>query len=115
MFDPITAISYPRCLRRHLILQGKRPDAYDLTRLVNPRPDKITLIFDQSVIRGSERAHITRKISELHRQAIFGTAYESHACFLLVSKDRELVDKARKHLIHESRLPEKRFLPVPGE
>ena len=86
----------------------------DLLRGFEPRPNKLTLVFDQSVGRGSEREHLERKIAALRQQDLFGTAYVSHACFLLVSKDRSIIEEARRHMIQESRLPESRFLNVPG-
>jgi hypothetical protein len=65
--------------------------------------------------RGCERLHSEAKLRELRQHGVWGFAHVSHACFLVVSKDRGLVERARSLVICESLLPEGRFLPVdPG-
>jgi hypothetical protein len=96
--------------------RGNRSPEYpftnELVRLVHQRPDSLTLVFDQSVGRGSEQLHLEDKIRELRRHGVFGSAYVSHACFVFAGRDRTLVERARAQIITESRLPASRFLPV---
>jgi hypothetical protein len=86
----------------------------ELVRLATARPKSLTMVFDQSVGRGSERLHLEGKLRELRHHDVYGFAYVSHACFLIAATDRALVDRARSHIISESLLPESRFLPVPS-
>jgi hypothetical protein len=88
--------------------------ASELVRLATKRPTSLTVVFDQSVGRGSERLHLDGKIRELRHHEVYGFAYVSHACFLVASTDRPLVERARSLIIRESLLPENRFLPVPA-
>ena len=59
----------------------------------------MTVVFDQSVGRGSEKLHLERKLRELRHHSVYGFAYVSHACFMFVSKDRSLVERARSLII----------------
>ncbi|MGO8897324.1 MAG: hypothetical protein ACLQU5_03125, partial [Isosphaeraceae bacterium] len=86
--------------------------AAELLRLAEQRPGSLTIVFDQSVGRGSERLHLEGKLRELRHHSVFGFAYVSHACFVVASPDRGIVDRARSQVISRSRLPESRFLPV---
>ncbi len=86
--------------------------ANELVEIAKRRPTALTLVFDQSLPRGSERAALKRKLEELLEQDIATFAYCSHACFIVAGPDAELVDRAY-HLVHaESKLPEDRFLRV---
>jgi hypothetical protein len=84
----------------------------ELLRLAEQRPSSLTIVFDQSIGRGREQLHLEGKLRELRHQDLFGFAYWSHACFLVVGRDRALVERARSQLITQSRLPEWRFLPI---
>ena len=86
--------------------------AGELLRLAEARPTSLTVVFDQSVGRGSERLHLQGKQRELRHHGLFGFAYVSHACFVVVGRDRALVDRARSRIVAQSHLPESRFLPV---
>jgi hypothetical protein len=86
--------------------------ASELVRLAEKRPASLTVVFDQSVRRGSERLHLEGKLRELRHHDVYGFAYVSHACFLVVGMDRQQVEVARSRIIAESRLPDHRFLPV---
>jgi hypothetical protein len=84
----------------------------ELIQLVQQRSKSLTVVFDQSVGRGSERLHLEGKLRALRHHDVFGFAYVSHACFLVVSMDREAIDRARSRVIAKSHLPDSRFLPV---
>jgi hypothetical protein len=117
----------PASSREHLFLdpdtglrmrptRGVRAPEYlfagELVRLANERPTFLTVVFDQSVGRGSERLHLEGKLRDLRHHDVYGFAYVSHACFLVAGTDRALVQDARSRVISESLLPESRFLPV---
>jgi hypothetical protein len=101
---------------RMLPTRGVRAPEYlfasEVLRLSERRPNSLTLVFDQSVGRGSEQLHLENKLRGLREHGVFGTAYLSHACFVLVGRDRALVERARAQVIAQSRLPEDRFLSV---
>ena len=105
--DPDTGI----CLESK---RGVRAPKYlflgELVRLADLRPNCLTVVFDQSVPRGSEEMHIAAKLRSLHDQKISAFAYRSHACFIVVGRDYSLVDRAYKRIVEESRLPNTRFL-----
>lgn len=82
----------------------------ELVLIANVRPEKLTLVFDQALGRGEERKQLQTKLNDFARQGVLGIAYVSHACFVLVGRDRTLVESAFEVLKEESRLPECRFL-----
>ncbi len=87
--------------------------AHELRRLVEGRPtDALTMTFDQSLPRGSERSQLESKLRSLQQDGLFGYAYVSHASFVVVGRDRSLVEHSLKHLLDESRLPQGRLLQV---
>ncbi len=96
--------------------RGKRGCQYlftgDLLRLTEQRPRFLTIIFDQSVRRGFEEDDLRAKLQNLCRLGVLGFAYVSHACFIVVGRDRTLIERARARVIIKSRLPEKRFLAM---
>ncbi len=93
---------------------GKKAPAYvfgpELLAIASARPEKLTLVFDQSLARGAERQQLEGKLSTFAVQGMHGIAYVSHACFVLVGADRSLVDTAFENLKRESGLPDSRFL-----
>jgi len=84
----------------------------ELASIASAQPDRLTLVFDKSVPRGGERQALTKKLRTLASDNLYGVAYVSHACFLLVGRDAALVERALKAIHRESRLPERRFLRV---
>jgi len=86
--------------------------ATELMGFVRQRPDALTLVFDQSVGRGSERLHAEEKLHYLRQLEVFSFAYVSHACFVVAGQDRSLVDHATRRVISESKLPNERLLHV---
>lgn len=82
----------------------------ELEDMVKKRPKKLTLVFDQSVARGSERKQLQQKLDLLYSKGIYGVAYVSHACFILLSCDKSLISSAYNTLLNESRLPPSRFI-----
>lgn len=74
------------------------------------RPEALTLVYDQSVPRGGERACLETKLSTLAAEGLSGAAYVSHACFILVARRDELVDEALQAMLKQSHLPKHRFV-----
>jgi hypothetical protein len=105
--DPDTGIK-----SKHI--KGKKAPSYlfisELIAIAENRPNLLTLSFDQSLARGKERKQLEEKVSELESHGLHGFAYESHACFILVGKDIDLVKKAIKGVRSDSRLPSKRLI-----
>jgi len=102
-------------LRMHSTRGVRAPEylfATELVRISEKRPGSLALVFDQSVGRGSEQLHLEGKLRELRHHGVFGSAFVSHACFVIASRDRGLVERARTQIITESKLPASRFLPV---
>jgi hypothetical protein len=78
--------------------------------IANARPDRLTLVFDQALARGDERNQLQIKLNNFAQQSVLGMAYVSHACFVLVGRNRALLGSTFEILKKESRLPEGRFL-----
>jgi hypothetical protein len=95
-------------------IRGKKAPRYlfgtELLSIANARPEKLTLVFDQALGRGEERIQLQTKLNDFAQQGVLGIAYVSHACFVLVARNRNLVQEAFEMLKKESRLPENRFL-----
>jgi hypothetical protein len=93
---------------------GKKAPSYLFTSefidIAENRPNLLTLSFDQSLARGKERKQLEEKVGELERHGLHGFAYESHACFVLVGKDIDLVKKAIDGVRSDSRLPRTRLI-----
>jgi len=85
--------------------------ANELDRIVEQRSAHLTVVFDQSVGRGSEHIHLETKIRHLLKQQTFAFAYRAQACFVIAGRDRSLIDRSRDHIIAASKLPEDRFVP----
>jgi hypothetical protein len=84
--------------------------ATELIEMVLHRPRTLTLVFDQSVGRGSEELHLAAKIEHLRDRGVSAFAYCSHACFVVATSDSQLIGEAKEHIIRESRLPVSRFV-----
>jgi hypothetical protein len=82
----------------------------ELVNMVKKRPNLLTLVFDQSLARGKEREQLQRKLDSLLADGIYGVAYVSHACFMLISCNKKLIETATKLLLKKSLLPVNRFI-----
>ena len=95
--------------RKHLL-------ARELVEIAKARPDKLTLVFDQSFSRSSPRMEqIQKKLSHLAGHGVYGVTYNSQACFTLVSADKQVLDGAVRTLLKESRLPAHRLVRAPDK
>ncbi len=102
-------------LRLQSVRPGRAPAylfAPELVSLVRRRPDALTLVFDQSFSYVSGRLEVEDKLCHLHRHEVFGFAYVSHACFVVVGQDQALVDRAFQQLASASKLPVERLLRI---
>lgn len=86
--------------------------ASELTSLIQNRPSTLTLIFDQSLSRGQERSEIETKLRHFAGNGIQGVAYLSHACFILLANETELIQRAYSTVIAKSSLPETRIVRI---
>lgn len=77
--------------------------------IVSERPASLTIVFDQSLVRGRERKQLVEKMALLGEHAVDSFAYISHASFILMSTDRELLTKALRVIQDASGLPAARF------
>jgi len=82
----------------------------ELVAIADARPERLILVFDQSLQRGAERKQLESKLSYFANQGVLGVAYVSHACFVLVGKNRSVLESAFETLKRVSSLPESRFL-----
>jgi hypothetical protein len=94
--------------------QGAKAPHYlfgtELAAITEAHPERLVLVFDQSLARGKEREQLQMKLGKLVNLGMLGIAYISHACFVLLGKNRTLLDAAFDTLKKRSRLPEDRFL-----
>lgn len=110
--DPDTGLKVPAASRADApaFVNGT-----ELVALARGRPDKLTLVFDQSIDRRyPPRRQIEAKLSWLAERDVYGVTYESHACFVLVSATEAVLERALETLTTESRLPSARFVGVRG-
>jgi hypothetical protein len=85
----------------------------ELLLLTEQRPRLLTMVFDQSLGRAAETVRgdeVIAKLHKLHEKGLFGFAYYSHACFLVLAKDETVVKQARGCLNQGMGLPINRVL-----
>lgn len=97
-------------------IQGREAPAYlfapELVAVASAKPERLVLVFDQSLPRGAERRRVTEKLVHLTKEGVHVVAYVSHASFLLVGARQSRLAEAFATLIAESRLPTNRFVSV---
>jgi hypothetical protein len=107
---------YPDCCHQARRRAGAAKSSGPFARALRLREQvfevAFPLVFDQSFGYGSGRLKVADKLRHLHCREVCGFAYESHACFLVVGQDQELVDRAYRQLASESKLPGERLLSV---
>lgn len=87
----------------------------ELISLSSRRPKYLTMVFDQSLSRGTECVDLQDKLRDLSKSGVFGFAYRSHACFLVVSEDKVLIRQAREAILKKYSLPEDRLITVTSD
>ena len=92
---------------------GAKSAAYvfgpELEELCLSEQDRLVLVFDQSVPRGEERFALEAKLAYFLERGVFGFAYLSHACFLILSANQAMIAQAREALLSKG-LPESRLV-----
>jgi hypothetical protein len=82
---------------------GAKSSAYvfgpELQELCLSEPDRLALVFDQSLPRGEERSALEAKLAYFAERDVFGFAYLSHACFLILSANQDVITQARRALL----------------
>ena len=96
-------------------IRGKKGLDYvfgeELVAIAKSRSDRLTMVFDQSVDRRfRHKNQIMAKLHWLGDNDLYGVAYLSHACFLLVSPNGTVLDEAVAQLLKRSGLPHDRIL-----
>jgi hypothetical protein len=87
--------------------------ASELLDVTEHRPENLTMVFDQSLGRAAEnarKAEVKGKLHSLRERGLFGFAYYSHACFLVLSKDQPVVNDARERVNQGLGLPSSRLV-----
>lgn len=107
-FDPDKGLALPGSTwgKEHLTTQ-------ELCEIGHNYPGKLVLVYDQSFARMREdkrRFKTNCKLKWLKQRELYGISYYSHANFLLVSKDGDLLERARRTL--SVRLPDCRLIQV---
>ena len=94
--------------------RGKKAPFYifrpELIDIVKARSNRLVMVFDQSLARGSERQQLQKKLQAFSTQGINSVAYVSHACFVILGNEKSLVESALNMIYQESRLPCSRFI-----
>lgn len=109
LLDPTVGVATRRVTR------ARAPEylfVEEFAQLAQARPSALTVVFDQSLPRGSERAAITAKLRYLESQGVVAFAYVSHASFIIAAATREGAQLARERIFRESRLPTERFVAL---
>ena len=73
--------------------------ASEIEELCRAEPERLLLVFDQSVGRGSEIAHVSARIAHFADRGLSAFAYLSHACFVVLSSNAEPSQQARERLL----------------
>jgi len=100
-------------IRLHATKGMKAPQyifSRELVDIAKACPERLLLVYDQSLARGAERQQLQNKLSALAAEGVYGGAYVSHACFVLLGTDRLIVADALESLERESGSPAERFL-----
>ena len=105
--DPDTGVRLSPCRGRKSVNYVFGSELVEWSRV---RPRELTLVFDQSFSRGRQTEHIQEKLEFFEAQGVHGFAYSSHAPFLVLGADLEVVRRARERLLAVSGLPESRLV-----
>lgn len=83
----------------------------ELTWLVGKRNENcLTVVYDQSVGRGNEDAHVKAKLRHLAQSRISAFAYRAHPCFIIAARNQDLIDFALVHFAKALPLPRRRLV-----
>jgi len=107
LLDPNTGLRFPRRAGE------QSPDHLfdsDLLSIVRQRSNVLTMIFDQALARGRQIEELGEKLRRLQGKGVQGFAYHSHACFLFIARETEILQRAYSLLSGPGRLPRHRFL-----
>ena len=130
--DPDTGLRLPPCGTtrqwpgKYLMTDESRPNKFvpekyltadELRDIAQKRPDKLVLVFDQSIEYGTDdmrRRETEKKLACLQNYGLSGRTYFSHANFVLVSACKKVLNDAHRILLRKSKLPEERIVEVQG-
>lgn len=86
--------------------------APELISLCCESPERLLLVFDQSVPRGAELKSIKEKLVCFRDAGVCGFAYLSHACFVVLSASNSACLRAKENLLATG-LPIARLISCP--
>lgn len=84
----------------------------ELKTIVNRQQSFLTMVFDQSLARRKEHTQLTTKLEILRSNGIEGFAYVSHASFLFLSADKNILESAYLEIMRQLNLPISRLLKL---
>lgn len=90
--------------------------AEELGDLCMANPGRLLLVFDQSIPRGTDELRekcILEKLTSLRMSGLHCFAYNSHACFVILSRTEEICRNAYDLLL-AAHLPQARLLKAVG-
>jgi hypothetical protein len=87
----------------------------ELIEIAEERPSSITMVFNHSLARGSERTSLETKLDYFVKHSIAAFAYCSHASLIVAGEDPALIRQAYDEVIGTSALPITRFVRVAAE
>ena len=109
-FDPDTGIAKSAKSANFL----RSPQSYlliaELVQLAHERPEFLTLVFDKSVPRGSERKAEEEKLDAFRKEGVAGLAYIGQAPFVALSCNPNNIQVAARSLVTQSKLPQDRII-----
>ncbi len=85
----------------------------EIAALCSGYPDRVVVVFDQAFAFGSAPRTLGEKLHFFEAEGIYGFAYLSHACLLVLSENSVLCERAYDRLL-SLHLPEKRLLRSSG-
>ena len=96
-------------------LNNKLLTVCELVTIAKARPQKLTLVFDQSInhdvdVAGTNEEQTNEKLLQLKSCGVYGFAYRSHANFVVASSDEDLLRCAKNTLLSSSLLPAERIV-----
>ncbi len=84
----------------------------ELARLVCERPESLTVVYDQSKLRGeSKREALQDKLRQLRTSGIEGFGLDMQAPHLVLSCDGSVIEEARNNLLGAG-IPPHRIVPL---
>ncbi len=109
-FDPDTGIAKNAKFAKFRQSPQDYLSIVELVQLTHERPEFLTLVFDKSVPRGSERVAVEKKLVAFKKEGVAGLAYIAQAPFVALSCNPNNIQVAARSLVTQSKLPQDRVI-----